>query len=232
MKVEEFNYEKNSNTITDEERNAFIDRFKRACRARGMSVAYLQGILGKANAYFRNMGYISPKMAVEVKKYIPDLNIEYINKGVGSMFLTEQEVKDEQADIEKKNTVPLLPIYANGGSLDNFEDAVYPYECESVVSPVKDADFAITIHGNSMEPEFPSGCIVFIKKINEKAFIEWGKTYVLDTCNGSVIKKIFQSDTDKNKIICRSINREYPDFEVDGADINGFYRILLQMTMK
>ena len=58
MKIEDYNYEKNSNTISKEERDAFIDRFKRACRAKGMTVQQLQNMLGKTNAYFRNMGYI------------------------------------------------------------------------------------------------------------------------------------------------------------------------------
>ena len=31
MEIEDYNYEKNSNTISKEERDAFIDRFKRAC---------------------------------------------------------------------------------------------------------------------------------------------------------------------------------------------------------
>ena len=34
MEIEDYNYETNSNTISKEERDAFIDRFKRACRAK------------------------------------------------------------------------------------------------------------------------------------------------------------------------------------------------------
>ena len=128
MEIENYNYEKNSNTISKEERDAFIDRFKRACRAKGMTVQQLQNMLGKTNAYFRNMGYISPKMAIEVKKHIPDLNIEYINKGEGKMFLdvvTKQEAKEVKA-----SAVPLLPISACGGTLTGFSEGVNIYECE------------------------------------------------------------------------------------------------------
>jgi phage repressor protein C with HTH and peptisase S24 domain len=50
------------------------------------------------------------------------------------------------------------------------------------------ADWAITVSGESMAPEYPSGAQILVKKINEKAFIDWGKVYVLDTCNGTVIK--------------------------------------------
>ena len=44
---------------------------------------------------------------------------------------------------------------------------------------------------DSMSPEYPSGSVI---KKNEKAFIEWGKTYVLDTENGAVIKNIRRTD--------------------------------------
>ena len=64
MEIEDYNYEKNSNTISKEERDAFIDRFKRACRAKGMTVQQLhhtwQDILGlplHQNWIFREMLY-------------------------------------------------------------------------------------------------------------------------------------------------------------------------------
>ncbi len=64
--------------------------------------------------------------------------------------------------------VPLLPISAQGGSLNDFMVSVKDSECERVVSPVKGADFAITVAGDSMSPEYPSGSQIFIKKINVK----------------------------------------------------------------
>jgi phage repressor protein C with HTH and peptisase S24 domain len=100
-----------------------------------------------------------------------------------------------------------------------------------VVSPIKGADFAITVAGDSMAPEFPSGAQILIKRINERAFIDWGKTYVLDTCNGTVIKKVFPAG-DTGKVKCVSINPDYPPFEIDLADIYGMYRVLLCMSIK
>ena len=61
---------KNSCNITQEERNAFMERFKTVCRQRGTTVAAIQIKLGKANAYFRNMGYISEFIGEEIKEYI------------------------------------------------------------------------------------------------------------------------------------------------------------------
>jgi SOS-response transcriptional repressor LexA len=129
--------------------------------------------------------------------------------------------------------VPLLPISAQGGSLNDFMVSVKDSECERVVSPVKGADFAITVAGDSMSPEYPSGSQIFIKKINENAFIDWGKVYVLDTCNGTVIKRIFPAeDNNPRKIKCVSINPEYPPFEVSLDNVFGIYRVLLCMSVK
>lgn len=136
-------------------------------------------------------------------------------------------------DFEMATYVPLLPISAQGGSLNDFVVSVKDNDCERVISPVKGADFAMTVSGNSMHPEYPSGSQILIKKINEKAFIDWGKVYVLDTCNGSVIKKILPADDkDPRKLKCVSINPEYPSFEVSLDDVFGVYRVLLCMSVK
>lgn len=141
--------------------------------------------------------------------------------------------KEYHGGIEMPTYVPLLPISAQGGSLNDFIVSVKDSDCEQIISPIKGADFAMTVAGDSMAPEYPSGSQILIKKINEKAFIDWGKVYVLDTCNGSVIKKIMPAD-DKNpsKIKCVSINQDYPPFEISLEDVYGIYRVLLSMSVK
>ncbi|MDR0660069.1 MAG: hypothetical protein LBG19_04550 [Prevotellaceae bacterium] len=47
--------------------------------------------------------------------------------------------------------VPLLPISAQGGSLNDFIVSVKDRDCERIVSPIKGADFAMTVAGDSME---------------------------------------------------------------------------------
>lgn len=231
MENETYGKTKNSNTIPKKEKLAFIERFKKACKERGYTLQQLQTMLGMSNGYFRNMGYIKSDLAPEIKKLIPDLNVEFINAGTGQMFLTEEQVKkDEKA--QKGIVVPLLPINARGGTLTGFSEGVNTSECEMITTPIDGAELAITVTGDSMEPEYPSGCVVLIKKINEKAFIEWGKTYILDTCNGVVIKKLFPKSDDATKFICRSNNAAYPDFDVRYTDVYGIYKVLLQMSLK
>lgn len=128
-------------------------------------------------------------------------------------------------------TIPLLPVSAQGGSLNDFVVSVKDSDCEKIISPIKGADYAISVAGDSMAPEYPSGSQILIKRINERAFIDWGRVYVLDTCNGTVIKKLFPSEN-ADKVICKSINPDYPSFEVSMTDIYGVYRVLMCMSMK
>lgn len=128
--------------------------------------------------------------------------------------------------------VPLMPISAKGGTLDEFSRGILENDCEKVLSPIKGADFAITVCGDSMSPDYPSGCHILIKKIEERAFIDWGKVFVLDTVNGTIIKKLMPVADDPSKIRCISINPEYPPYEISLEYVRGIYRVLMCMSLK
>lgn len=142
-----------------------------------------------------------------------------------------QVAKDE--NVESPTTVLLLPMYAHGGTLNDFVTYAKENDCEKVISPIGGVDFAIQVSGDSMAPEYPNGSRVFIKRINEKAFIEWGKTYVLDTCNGIVVKRIVPSEKE-GCVKCVSINPApiYAPFDVSLSDVFGMYKVLLCMAVK
>ena len=166
----------------------------------------------------------------QIEKWITQFGFNriWLLTGEGEMLINNETLPDQTHDVYR---IPLLPISAQGGVFNDFVVSVQESECERIVSPIKGADFAISIQGDSMAPEYPSGSQVLIKRINERAFIEWGKTYVLDTCNGSVIKNLYPSD-DPNKVICKSINPDFPPFEVSLSDVYGVYKVLMCMALK
>ena len=135
---------------------------------------------------------------------------------------------------EEPHYTYLLPQTAMGGSLVDFgADGVFPEFCERVISPIADVDFAITIYGDSMAPEYPPGARAMIKQIDPDAFIAWGNVYVLDTVNGVVVKELQPSETE-GRVVCHSLNPSgrYKDFEVSMSDIRGIYRVLACVTAK
>lgn len=170
----------------------------------------------------------SNKTLNAVLSAFPEVNPDWLLTGSGEMYLTDKLSTTEHKDAR---LVPLLPVAAQGGTLNDFVVSVKASECEKIISPIRDVDYAMTISGDSMSPEYPSGAHILIKKINEKAFIDWGRVYVLDTCNGTVIKQLFPSDN-PDTLLCKSINPNYPPFEVSFSDIYAVYRVLMCMSLK
>ena len=203
----------------------------------GIGQSKFEKLCGLSNGYINNSkGNFGSAKIEDILKACDDLNRSWLLTGEGEMLKSgiERSVKDGSGneDIEIEH-VRLLPLFAHGGSLSDFTVSVKDSDCEKVVSPVKGADFAIQVTGDSMAPEYPSGSVILIKKINESAFIEWGKAYVLDTENGSVVKKVVPSDKE-GCIRCVSINPDpsFAPFDVPLSSVFGIYRVLMCMSMK
>lgn len=178
---------------------------------------------------------ISKEVAEKIQARYLNISMSWLLTGEGEMLNSSGEKGAAiGGDSEESATmVLLLPISAQGGSLTEFITSVKENECEKVISPIKSVDFAMTVSGDSMSPEYQNGSRIFIKRINERAFIEWGKVYVLDTCNGTVIKCVVPSEKE-GYVKCLSINPDpkYAPFEVALADIYGMYRVILCLSIK
>lgn len=138
---------------------------------------------------------------------------------------------DDDGSKAQKGTLPVIPTEAMAGTLGEFAESVQAYDCERMISPIKGADYAIKVCGDSMSPEIPNGSQILIKKIFEEEFVEWGKIFCLDTKNGAVIKRVYPTD-DPEVVECRSINPGYPPFKVNVRHINGWYRVLMVLALK
>lgn len=215
-----------------------IDRFDKYIKIKGLNdnkvtneLGLSVGTLGKSRKENRDL---SDKNIEKILKYYVDINRTWLLTGEGDMLEPEKvETTAEKVVHDNNNTtqILLLPISAQGGSLNDFVRSVKESECEKIISPIKGADYAMSVSGDSMSPEYPSGSQILIKRINEKAFIDWGRVYVLDTCNGTIIKRLFPSDV-ADKVLCKSINPEFPPFEVSLTDVYAVYRVLMCMALK
>ena len=216
---------------------AIKDRIKEYCRYKGVPISQFEKRCGLSNGYINAMrkGFSNDKLEIVLRTF-PDINKVWLLLGEGNMLNAEaampEAVRTPAGDVEA-TMVLLLPVSAQGGSLNDFVVSVKENDCEKMVSPIRGVDFAMTVSGDSMAPEYPSGSRILIKKINERAFIEWGKVYVLDTCNGTIIKILAPSEKD-NCVRCVSINPDplYAPFEVRMEDIYGVYKVLLCMSIK
>ena len=158
------------------------------------------------------------------ERYLTDNLLKKVNKFYEANFSGDGVVLT-------KGTLPVIPTEAMAGTLGEFAESVHAYDCERMISPIKGADYAIKVCGDSMSPEIPNGSQILIKKIYEEEFVEWGKIFCLDTRNGAVIKRIYPTGN-QEVIECRSINPDYPPFQINVKNINGWYRVLMVLSMK
>lgn len=193
----------------------------------GIGQAKFEKQCGLANGYVNNIRRsVTPEKLQKIAQEYPELNTSWLLTGEGEMLKTSTEQTETTP-----YTVPLVPISAQGGSFNDFVVSVKDSDCEKVISPVRQVDFALTVTGDSMAPEYPGGSQVLVRKVNEKAFIEWGRVYVLDTCNGTVIKKL-NPGRDDDEVLCVSVNPDYQPFYVKLSDVYGLYRVMMCMTLK
>lgn len=202
---------------------------------KGLSLSKFEKYVGLSNGYVYNIskGIGSDKLQRILTKF-PELNQDWLINGEGEMLASHQEKASEQSESMKEYETWLLPMDSHGGSLSGIPaDGTLLQNCERVISPIKGVDFAISVYGDSMAPEYPSGSRVLIKRINPESFIEWGRTYVLDTCNGVLIKEVLHCQRE-GYITCHSINPDpkYADFDIPMADVYGMYRVLMVMAAK
>lgn len=203
-------------------------RLEEFIRRKKIPVREFERRCGLTHGYLANLRK-SPGLGIldNILTAFPELNREWLLYGKGEMIVNPATPVDQ----DENHLVPLLPLAAQGGKLTDFQASIEAWQCERVISPIQGVDFAITVSGDSMTPEYPSGSRILIKRIDETAFLEWGRVYVLDTCNGVVIKQLMPGD-DNRHVRCVSLNPAYPAFDVDLSNVHGVYRVLMMLANK
>ena len=147
-----------------------------------------------------------------------------INKAFPYCYTDEFDSNHKSIQREKYyRTLPLIPIDAIAGVPAGDFQGVRFEDCDQYCIPdfeSKGAEFLIRVNGSSMYPKYSNGDILACKKIEEILFIQWGKVYVIDSSQGSLVKRLFEDKDNKERLICVSDNKEhYPPFSIPISDI-------------
>ena len=128
---------------------------------------------------------------------------------------------------DPETTVPLFPFSVRAGaSLNDISEGMTDAQCERITSPVRGAELATEVVGDSMAPAFPAGARVLLARVRDT--IAWGEVYVLDTTDGQMLKRIMPTDTEDVWEL-RSDNPAYPPFRIRTRCVRGVWRVLLRM---
>lgn len=180
---------------------------------------------------------------VEATGYNSGLVSEYLNKKKKvslkffKAFCTAFGLDAELLLTEKdKKIVPLIGEAAAGTdkaievSQNNF---ITDYI--DVGDMLSDSEAAFIVYGNSMAPNYPSGCVLGIRHCKD-TFIQPGEIYMIVTQSNRIFKRLFYNK-DKSAVICYSDNSMtfetgpmkgeyfYPPFEVPLEEVLSIYDI-------
>lgn len=134
------------------------------------------------------------------------------------VFQTEKLVQSQAAG----EGIPLLPIEAVAGFNGTDVDGVRLEDCPRYIVPEfvdANVDFLIRVKGRSMQPQYCSGDILACRIIKETLFFQWGNTYVIDTSQGAMVKRLYPSEQSADLITCKSENPEFPSFDIPKTDL-------------
>lgn len=195
------------------------ERFVQFLDYKGIKKATFEKSVGFSNGFVDKMGDNTRQSKIEViSNFFPELNIVWLLTGEGDMLINE-----EQPAAPTQDTKPHLPIAVIAGRMGGISEAVRLHECEQlpVVYAFPRYDYTMMVQGDSMEPKYEGGDRIAIRKVCD--YVEWGKTYVVDTADGALLKRIYdEGDT----IRCVSFNKDYPDFHVNKQNIYGLYKVV------
>lgn len=222
-----------TNALGDNNRNFTTEQISLICEAFDFSQTYC--VFGRGGRF----GYKSSDK-IEIKESLDFDDIKNISNEINEKDRTISYLQYQIEKLQSEKSNPgfmtyLLPMSAMGGTLTGFAaPGAMLQNCEAIISPIEDVDFAITVYGDSMAPEYPSGSRILIKKINPNIFIDWGKTYVLDTANGVIVKELHECKGKEGYVKCHSVNPDpkFSDFDVPLSEVYGVYRVLMCMSAK
>ena len=182
----------------------------------------------RANTFAEQLGYAASNLSkiVNAKSPCPNSLLESIarvyNIRYNWLLTGEGTMKEEQPKEENTMSLPLIPIDAMAGALTGSMDMIMEYDCERYIVPIfKGANFLIRVQGDSMTPRYLSGDIVACKRVGmDNLWFQWGKTYVIDTRQGALLKRIEPAEKDGFIQLC-SDNTKYKPFDLPIEEING-----------
>lgn len=135
---------------------------------------------------------------------------------------------------ETKGRIPVIDIRTSAGYGVDLMQGNEQRINEYVTMDGLNGCVGIYVYGDSMTPEYRSGDIVFVRRINDPADIDYGRTYVIVTRDERYIKCLYPSTHDADNIRLTSLNEDtnrqgdrlYPDREIAKSNILFIYKVV------
>jgi len=195
----------------------------------------------KVNHILNGKYMISSQLANKIIEKYPEVSFNWLRYGEGSMF--NAEVTKLDANSQNRHLIPFYDdVSTIGGRRDRTANLTSshsnPTEYIDTGDWFREASAAIRHYCDSMV-EYPSGCILTLREVQERQLIIWGRDYVIETSEERITKRV-QRGKDNEHITAYSTNIEsYPDgrlihepIDIAWKDIQKIYRVLGYVVKK
>lgn len=135
-------------------------------------------------------------------------------KDINSIYYQLEKSRQEKVysyaeqQLEEQNRTQTVVTLGKTAAGEPIEQGDIIEEEKEVSSVPSDADVALVVQGDSMEPDYKNGSVVFYKKQPQ---VENGELAVVHIKDDGITFKRLLYDYDNQKIILRSLNDKYED---------------------
>lgn len=161
------------------------------------------------------------------KERVPDEERNNLN-GLNEVYNQLDDLRQRKVynfaerQLEEQNQVKIYGAVAANPEAMTYVDETYHDDYITKDVP-NNADGALVVNGNSMEPGYKNGSIVFYKK---QSNVENGELAVVDIDGDGATFKQVMFDYDNEKIVLKSLNKDYPDRELEGNRVRIIGKVL------
>ncbi len=175
----------------------------------------------------------------KISSVYPNLNINWLKNGVGTMLKTEgliTEARKIESSEYATTTAPLISQYAAAGYLAGFSDREYIEQQPVYVAKKRYSGgnyVAFEIRGDSMNDgllrSIINADVVLGKELRRdywKCKLHTPKVFIIvHKTSGVLCKEIIEHDVDSGVVTCHSFNPENRDFQLNLNDIAQLFYI-------
>ena len=213
------------------------ERIMRYIKETGKSVNAFERGAGLSVGYLRQLR--KEPSREKIKRIIlafPDLNEGWLLTGEGPMLNSQRNSVESTEGVNKRERlIPFYDVESTGG----FEGKVSSSEEGDVVGYIQPGGWfdgmetaAIRHVGDSMI-EYPNGCILAVKKVNDRNLLVPGRNYVIETSEYRITKRVQLGNTPDTLRLYSTNTEKYDDgrlihepFDVYFEDIINIYSVL------
>lgn len=138
-------------------------------------------------------------------------------------------LKDEDVEEER---IPLVPVMAQAGYLQGYDDPQYIKELPMYNLPgMRNGTFRIfQVEGLSMYPTLQSGSYVVGQFVEDWEHISDNRIYVVVSTEGVIVKRVLNRIEKYGSLYCKSDNRVFPHINVRLNDVREIWECKMHLS--